>query len=223
MKRIAIALAVGLITCTPTPPAHATGIPVIDIAALQQSIQQYIQMVQQLEQLRAQLEVAKQHYQAITGNRNMAGIYQEDYLASLPGTADDTLHSPGTQVSRLADAIASQASHLDEEQFEKVAEEIRSQLSASLRETAQTQALNSQIYDNAGNRFRRLSDLMNRIDSATDEKAISDLQARIAAENGLLTNELIKLQAMNALVQQRDNIRESEAIQSSFSLRSFTY
>ena len=48
-------------------------------------------------------------------------------------------------------------------------------------------------------------------------------QARLQIETGMLMNELIKLQSMNAMIAKRDSIQESQAIQSSFRLRAGSY
>lgn len=220
---LAVSLAIGqiILIC----PASATGIPVVDVTAIAEAVKQYEQMVEQLKQLEAQLDQAKQQYQSITGSRNLGGILSEDYTQNVPKNWQETLNamSDGGKIGQIASSIAQQASQLDEAHFETVAENIRESLRNSLEGAANSQALNAQIYDNSGNRFGRLKGLMDQINSATDLKSINDLQARIEVENGMLMNELIKLQSMNALVAKRDDVRESEAIQSSFKLRSRGY
>ena len=220
---LAVSLALGqiIMIC----PASATGIPVVDVTAIAEAVKQYEQMVEQLKQLEAQLDQAKQQYQSLTGSRNLGGILSEDYTQNVPKNWQETLNamSDGGKIGQIANSIAQQASQLDEAHFETVAENIRESLRNSLEGAANSQAFNAQIYDNSGNRFGRLKGLMDQINSATDLKSINDLQARIEVENGMLMNELIKLQSMNALVAKRDDVRESEAIQSSFKLRSRGY
>ena len=63
---------------------------------------------------------------------------------------------------------------------------------------------------------------MQRIDSATDPKAIADLQARIQIEQTMLQNELIRAQAMNAMiVNQRE--ADYQAAQQRSAAESFKY
>lgn len=224
---LAIAMAISAALAAPAP-SHAAGIPVIDVSNLIQAIQQYQQMVQQLQQLQAQLEQAKRHYAAVTGQRGMgAQLLPEHYTQTVPRHWRDTLAAMQGDatgpIGATAKAIADHASQLDQPHFQRVLEEVTTAMRASLDNTAAAQALNAQVYDNAGNRFQRLQQLMGQIDQAQDLKAISDLQARLQAENGLLMNELIKLQAMNAMVAKQDSLRESEAIQSSFRLRAGGY
>ncbi|MGE8219840.1 MAG: type IV secretion system protein [Stenotrophomonas acidaminiphila] len=219
---LAVTVAGGAVS---TSTAYASGIPVIDAANLANAIQQYTQMVEQLKQLEAQLSQAKQQYESLTGSRGLGGILSEDYTQSMPRNWQETLAAMdgGGSISSLAKSIADQASQLDDEHFNDVLEDVTASLRANLENDASAQALNAQIYDNSGNRFERLKNLMGHINSAQDMKAISDLQARLQVENGMLTNELIKLQSMNAMIAKRDNLKESEAIQGSFRLRAGGY
>lgn len=229
MKTKALALSIALaMTATSgilSPSAYATGIPVIDVTAIAEAIKQYEQMIEQLKQLQAQLDQAKKQYASLTGSRGLGTIMTEDYTSSDPRNWQETLEAMegGGTVGSLAESIAEQASHLDDEHFNDVLEDVTASMQANLESDASAQALNAQVYDNSGNRFERLQDLMGQIDSAQDMKAISDLQARLQVETGMLMNELIKLQSMNAMIAKRDSLQESEAIQSSFRLRAGSY
>ncbi len=230
MKIKALALSVALVVtaasgAVSTSTAYASGIPVIDAANLANAIQQYTQMVEQLKQLEAQLSQAKQQYESLTGSRGLGGILSENYIQAVPRNWQETLATMdgAGSISNLAKSIADQASQLDDEHFNDVLEDVTASLRANLENDASAQALNAQVYDNSGNRFERLKNLMDQINSAQDMKAISDLQARLQVENGMLTNELIKLQSMNAMIAKRDSLKESEAIQGSFRLRAGGY
>lgn len=229
MKTKALALSVALTLAIAgsvlAPPSYASGIPVIDVSNLMQAIQQYQQMVEQLKQLQAQLNQAKQQYESLTGSRGLGGIMTEDYTSSVPRNWQETLAAMDGDgsIGSLAQSIADQASQLDDEHFNDVLEDVTASLRTAMESDAGAQALNAQIYDNSGNRFERLQNLMGEINSAQDMKAISDLQARLQVETGMLMNELIKLQSMNAMIAKRDSIEESQAIQSSFRLRAGGY
>ena len=229
MKMKALALAVSLSVATVSivsaVPVHASGIPVIDAANLANAIQQYTQMVEQLTQLKAQLEQAKQQYESLTGSRGLGAILPEDYTSAIPRNWQETLAAMegGGSIGSLAQSIADRASQLDDEHFIDVLDDIKASLRTSLENDASAQALNAQAYDNSGDRFQRLRSLMGEINSAQDMKAISDLQARLQVENGMLMNELIKLQSMNAMIAKRDSIEENQAIQSGFRLRAGGY
>src|SRR5690606_16197255 len=70
-KALTLSIALGLtaiggVVCT--TPVRASGIPVLDVANLMNAIQQYTQMVEQLAQLQAQLQQARQQYESLTGS-----------------------------------------------------------------------------------------------------------------------------------------------------------
>ena len=228
IKALTLSIALGVTAIggvVSTAPVRASGIPVLDVANLMNAIQQYTQMVEQLAQLQAQLQQAKQQYESLTGNRGLGGIMPENYTSAVPRNWQETLAAMegGGSIGSLATSIAEQASQLDDEHFNGVLDEVTASLRSNLEHDASAQALNAQIYDNSGDRFERLQGLMGEINSAQDMKAIGDLQPRLQVETGMLTNELIKLQAMNAMIAKRDSIQESAAIQSGFRLRAGGY
>jgi len=58
------------------------------------------------------------------------------------------------------------------------------------------QLFTRQALSNASGRFESLQELIDAIATADDQKAILDLQARIAAEQGMLQNEQTKLDVL---------------------------
>jgi type IV secretion system protein VirB5 len=71
-------------------------------------------------------------------------------------------------------------------------------------------------YQNTSQRFSALQQLINRIATAHDPKAIQDLQARIQAEQNMLTNEQTKLQSLYQIARaeeaaQQQRLRERAA------------
>lgn len=223
MKAVALAISLAIGGTAFVPNVSATGIPVIDAANLQQTIMQYMNMIEQLKQLEAQLKQAKEQYAAITGLRDMAQLARtESYI---PKSWQETLAimDGGGEIGGLAEQIREGASKLNQDYFANVSDEIKEGLDSSMKSAATGQALNAKVYDSSQERVQRLTELANKVDSAQDLKAVSDLQARIGVETAMLMNELIKLQSMNALIAKRDDVRENEAIQSSFKLRSRSY
>jgi type IV secretion system protein VirB5 len=53
-----------------------------------------------------------------------------------------------------------------------------------------------EAYNSISNRIEIYESLMEELNNTQDLKASVDLQARIAAENGLILNEIMRLQAM---------------------------
>ncbi|MGH9439853.1 MAG: type IV secretion system protein, partial [Terriglobia bacterium] len=92
-----------------------------------------------------------------------------------------------------------------------------------MNNAATAQALNAQAYDDSGARFQRLQSLMGQINSTTDMKGIAELQARIDAENGMLINDLIKLQSMNGLIEQNKKVQQQHETQDLYKLTNAQY
>src|SRR5439155_200887 len=70
------------------------------------------------------------------------------------------------------------------------------QLRAQRQSAALLEALTHEALANSSSRFAAIQQLIDAIARAGDQKAILDLQARIAAEVGMLQNEQTKLQAL---------------------------
>src|SRR6185437_704025 len=68
----------------------------------------------------------------------------------------------------------------------------RSLLTQDRRRAATAQALSREALSAASDRFASLQQLIATIGTASDSKAILDLQARIQAEQGMLANEALK-------------------------------
>ncbi len=203
--------------------AHASGIPVLDIANLTNAISQYQQMVQQLTQLQNQLAQAKQQYESMTGGRGMGNLARTD--SYIPKNWQETLGlmGDGGALGGLADQIRQQASQLDKDFFVDVDGVVKQGLEAGMNRAISGQAANAQVYDSSQDRMARLSSLANQIDGASDMKAISDLQARAAIENNMLMNELIKLQSMNAMMEQQRRVAAEQSRQKSFEINRSSY
>ncbi|MES2404026.1 MAG: type IV secretion system protein [Pseudomonadota bacterium] len=222
---IALGMVLGSVVLSMAPnAAHAQAV-VIDPANLQQAIVRYMEMVQQLEQLKAQLDEAKQQYASMTGSRGLGAIDTENYNAHIPTNWHETLAAMqnGGQVGALANQIKNEASELGQPQFANVDATVMQALTTHLNDDATAQALNAQTYDDSGARFQRLTELMNQINSTTDMKSIGELQARIEIENGMLLNELIKLQSMNAVIDNNRRVQQQQETQDGYKLTAAKY
>lgn len=224
IKALALSVAFGVATIggiTSTAPAHASGIPVIDAANLANAIQQYTQMVEQLAQLKAQLEQAKQQYESLTGGRGMGNLVRS--TGAIPKNWQETLASmKNGELGDLSREIRQSASLLDEDFFADVDQAVKDSLDQSMAAYTDQQAVNQSFYDTATQRAQKMEQLANQVDSASDMKAISDLQARINIEQVQLTNELIKLQSLNMIAQQQRETRAQQQQQAAFET-SFKY
>jgi len=196
----ALAIGTGMVTVTPAP-ARASGIPVVDVANLQQQIMQYTQMIEQLRQMEAQLSQAKAQYEAMTGGRDMENLLRDVRYDQVPSNWQETLAmmEGGGQVGSLARSIREDTRRIDIDLLDTMDESLRTTTMDFGDSAAMEQAVAAVAYDSAANRVQRLQSLMDAIPSATDVKAIGDLQARIQVEQAVLQNEVVRMQAFASL------------------------
>jgi type IV secretion system protein VirB5 len=179
------------------PVAHAQ-FAVIDVASLTQLISEVQTLEQQLSTARNQLTQAQQEYQSITGSRGMGQLLagtRRNYLPQDWTTLTAELHSAGSyptfasevQAALRADAV------LGPQQLATLSPAGSAQLQAERQPVALAQSISHEALANSSGRFAGLQQLISAIGTATDQKAILELQARIAAEGAMLQNEHTKL------------------------------
>lgn len=192
-------------------PAHAGGIPVIDVASIANQITQITHMVNQLQEMRSQLDQARQQYKAITGTRGMQNLLAGQARGYLPAEWNEAMtllkSAAKPSYSALADAvkkIKEAQGVLNQKEVDRLSPQMKALLDQARNASASQQALGQASYKTASERVNLLQQLVTSIGSATDQKAIEDLQARIQAEQSMLQNEQIKLQTVAQLSQAQE-------------------
>jgi len=193
-----------LLATTPTAQAQFA---VIDVASVTQLMSQVRTLEQQVATARNQLTQAQAEYQAITGARSMEQLLSgtaRNYLPPDWTALHSTLQGAGGAYPALA-ADLSRAlkaeSVLSAGQLAALSPAAGAQLQAERQSAALLQSLTHEALANSSSRFASLQQLINAIARAGDQKAILDLQARIAAETSMLQNEHTKLQVLYQGVQ----------------------
>lgn len=187
--------------------AYAQGIPVYDASSFAQLITQLDQMSKDYQKQLEQLDEAIKQTEAITGTRNMGnlanGALEQQLREYLPNSWEETLHimnatslpygAYGTQgiYTNLYNEYnpISGADYIPEDPNGYVAKALD-------RKTATTYAAMSaseQAYNNIAARMQTYETLLNELNNTTDLKSSVDLQARISAENGMIMNEIMRL------------------------------
>jgi type IV secretion system protein VirB5 len=201
LKNIAIVV-VGLMALNSTRPANAQW-AVVDVGAITQLLQEVKQMEQVVQTAQNQLNQAQQTYQSMTGGRGMELL--------LSGTARNYLPSSWAQMSTaLAGPIQATVNAnavLTAQQWAALSPAEQQQMTAARGNAALLQVAAQQAYATTSNRFASVQQLIGAIPTATDQKGILDLQARIAAEQGMLQNDQTKLQVLFQLVQAQELAR----------------
>lgn len=189
---------------------------VIDVASVAQLLQQVQLLAQQLSAARAQLLQVQTLYQSMTGSRGIQGLLGNpapNYLPTDWNTlllASQGLGNYAALAAGAGSAVAQNAV-LSPAQLSLLSSDQQSLITASRQSAALQQSLVQQSLTNASGRFADVQRLGTAIGSTTDQKGVLELQATIAAEQGMLLGEQTKLQILNRAVQaQQTATRERE-------------
>lgn len=195
-------------------PVFAAGIPVIDSAAIAQDAQnfakQMVEMANQLQTLKSQLEQQLKQYEALTGDRGMGQLLDgqtRNYLPDDWQAVTKLLDSPSgyDSLSNSMQRYLNENKVLSDSEAEKLEPNSKAILEKQRQLYALNRALSEQVYNEASERVALLQQLTDKIGSATDPKAILDLQARIQSEQTQLQNEAAKIQALSQQIVNEEN------------------
>lgn len=180
------------------PEAHAQ-FAVIDVAAVTQLVTEVQNLEQALTVARQHLEEAQTELRSMTGNRGMelllAGT-NRNYLPTDWGQLTAALNDTSSAYAALSVSIQQALSEdtvLTPQQVATLSPDGRQQLTDDRETAALLQALSRQALANTSSRFADLQQLINAVGTASDQKGILDLGARIGAEQAMLENERTKL------------------------------
>jgi type IV secretion system protein VirB5 len=212
MKRYLVAVGVGASVLLGSLSVSA--FPVFDASNFAQNVMQVKHMLAQLSQMRQQLDQGKAQLNAIKGERGMGRIVTESSRDYIPRNWREALDMGGGDIDALANDIRATAGFLSDADMESINAPYRDQVRRNGDAALRGQAMQAAVFERSGERFGRIKILMDRIDQAEDAKAIEDLQARIATEEVMLQNELVRAQAMTAMLEARNEVREESERQS---------
>jgi type IV secretion system protein VirB5 len=206
------------------------GIPVIDVANLAQAVeqviawgQQYSQMVQQIDQMRAQYAQLQSTYNSMTGNRGLGTLLN----GAVDQAARRYLPADGTQIGQLSSGVAgfgalqatingykTTVTSLPTTWF-SVGTTAANTLASRVNSLATQRAVGEAAYTSNAQRTADLENMISTIGMATDPKAIAEINARITAQQALIANESTRLQAlsyMQELERQQNEQRAREVV-----------
>jgi type IV secretion system protein VirB5 len=183
------------------PSAHAQ-FAVVDVGAIAQLIQQVKLIEQELQTAQNDLNQARQAYQSMTGSRGMQNLLSgtnRNYLPSdwtqVLGTLNGSVGTYGALSASIQTAIGANAV-LTASAVAALSPAERTLLQSQRQNAALLQGLSEQALSTTSSRFTSMQQLISTIGMATDPKAILDLQARIGAEQAMLSNDQTKLQVL---------------------------
>lgn len=199
MSSIKYSLPIVILAFMVGAPAAQAQFAVIDVAAVTQLMTEVQNLEQTLTVARDHLAEAETELRSMTGDRAMeqllAGV-NRNYLPADWGQLTATLNNSNSAYAALSAAVQQAITEdtvLTPQQFATLSPDSQRQLVANRGTAALLQGLSRQALANASGRFADLQQLINAIGTASDQKGILDLNARIGAEQAMLENEQTKL------------------------------
>lgn len=217
MKRILASTVLGLALLLSSAPARA-GIPVIDVAAVAQLIQQVMYWTEQIQHMVTQVNQLRQTYQSISGQRGMGQLLAltdaaRNYLPEDIGPLLDGIDGAAgayAGVSGQIQSILNANAVLSPQALADLTPEQRALIEDARRAAASLQSLSRTAYGQTSRRFAQLQSLIGQISATDDQKAILELSARIQAEQNMLANETNKLTALYQVAQSQELARAQQ-------------
>ena len=193
-------------------PAVAV-IPVIDASTLAQLVTQMQTIENQLLTAQQQLTEAQTTLQSMSGTRGMENLLSgiaRNYLPSDWSELAAALNNTGSAygaLEREIQALIRQNAVLTDAQLASLTPAQRALVETGRQNAAALEGLTRDALANTSQRFASIQQLIQAIGTATDQKAILDLQARIGAETGMLQNEASKLQSLYRVTDAQERAR----------------
>lgn len=206
--KLAAAFVFALALWAAAAPARA-GIPVIDVSALAQLMQQVTYWSQQIQHMVTQVNQLRATHEAMTGQRGLGALLPITAAARnyLPEELGPVLDAAGAAAGAYAglsgqvQAIVQANAILGGAALGELTTEQRALIDDARRSAASLQGLSRTAYGRTSQRFAQLQQLLAAIAVTGDQKAILELSARIQSEQTMLQNEQTKLTTLYQVAQ----------------------
>lgn len=190
------------------PAAHAQGIPVIDVANLANTLQQVIHSITQIQNQLQQIVHLQQQLSSINGSRGLGTILNNPLLQdAIPADAAAILQAVQNQGY---EGLSGTGRQLRDAQMVYNCQDLsgaeRTRCQVTLSQPYQTKGLLQDAMGAATGRMAQIQALMAQINATIDQKAIQELQARIAAENAMLVHQTTQIQLLQGLADSDERI-----------------
>ena len=190
---------------------RAQGIPVIDIANLVQTILQVLNDVTKINNQVQQITTLQSQLDSINGARNLGNVFNNPTLKNyVPPEAYTYLNAVNTSGYSGLNATAKVLRDagmvyncLD------LTGAARTSCQAALAQPYQQKGLLQDAMKSAAGRLSQINSLMSQINATSDQKAVLEIQARIAAENALLAHEVSQVQMLQGMADSEERIARS--------------
>ncbi|WP_213957512.1 P-type DNA transfer protein VirB5 [Variovorax sp. dw_954] len=189
-----------------------------DLPATINQIQNIAKWGEQLSSMSKQLDQMKQVYGTLQGMRNLGSLMNNDLLTQyLPEDYLGAVRSMKNGSGSFSGISGSVSDIVRANQLRSCAElNNDAGMRAACNQQWQQLALQKQIgdmgYKKASENIRNLQTFVSSINSSTDQKAISEVQARIQVETVRMQNEQIKLSTIQAMEEADRRLQQQSAI-----------
>lgn len=194
--------------------SHAQGIPVFDAANYTNMIQTITAWQQQIAAMKQQYDQAVSQYQALTGIRGYGNLLSNPTLQQfLPADLRNVYSAVNSKNPWITLNTSAQAARNAKAIFscESVPAGIpRNTCLSALNKNYADQDLFQQSYNQTMAQDQKINELMSQINLTQDPKAIAELQARLAAEQSIQQNAMLKLQIATELAKTQTKLIEQE-------------
>lgn len=193
--------------------AANAGIPVIDVASLVQAVQEVMQSIQQIQNQITQIQQLESQIEGVTGTRNLGAILNNPLLQNyIPANATQLL---GDVSSSGYGGLTSTAKTLRDAQMTynclNLGGSAKTNCQSTLAMPYQNKALLQDAMDAASGRITQIKNLMQQINTTTDEKGVLEIQARIQSENAMLQHQMTQINLARGIAEADARIAESRA------------
>jgi type IV secretion system protein VirB5 len=190
---------------------HATGIPVIDVANLVQTVQQVLNDITKISNQIRQIKQLQTQIESINGVRDLGNVFNNPLLKNyVPAEAFTYLNAVNTSGYGGLNATAKVLRDLGMVyNCMDLSGDARTTCQADLAQPYQQKGLLQDAMTSAAGRLTQIQSLMEQINATTDQKSIQEIQARIGAENALLSHETSQLQMLQGMADSEERIARS--------------
>jgi type IV secretion system protein VirB5 len=191
--------------------AQAQGIPVIDVANLIQTIQQVLNDVTKIENQVTQITALRNQLSSITGARGLGAVLNnpalQNYVPANAYTLVNAVDAGGYAGLSATGKVLRDAGMVYN--CLNLAGAQRTSCQAALAQPYQQKGLLQDAMHSAAGRLAQIGALMGQINATGDQKAVLEIQARIGAENAMLTHELSQIQMLQGMAESEERIARS--------------
>lgn len=204
-------IAAVLLVTSFTGAGQAQGIPVIDVANLIQTVQQVMDDMTQINNQVQQIGQLQRQIASINGFRGLGTVLNNPLLTNyVPPDAFTFINAVNT--SGYAGLTATAKALRDAGMVYNcmdLAGDARTRCQATLAQPYQQKGLLQDAMKAAAGRLAQIDGLMAQIDATADQKAVQEMQARIAAEGALLEHEMSQIEMLRGMADSEERIARS--------------